>query len=168
MSAATQARRIRVDAQDHFERTRLRDLIKPTRETLAKSRPDPLEWLHAKAYIGDEERDAGLEIRLVYAGLCGATLSRSGWTFNEARRRPGPIDQAPASKWMRLHHEHWLPWARDLDQRRPMLEITIDTIIDEYSFGEIDRRHRWKNGKAQDLVVEALGLYALLTKRGRT
>jgi hypothetical protein len=163
MSALTQARRIRIDAQDHFERTRLRDLIKPTRETEAKLRPDPLEWLHAKLHIGDAERDAGLEIRAVYAAICGAVLSRSGWPTD---RQPGRGGGMPA--WMaEKYRDHWKPWADDLGKRRPMLEITIDTIIDEYSFGSIDRRHHWKNGKAQNLVVEALGLYALLTNRGR-
>jgi hypothetical protein len=163
MSAATQARQIRKDAQDHFERTRLCDLIKPTRETEAKLRPDPLEWLHAKQHIGDAERDAGLEIRAVYAAICGAVMSRSGFPTDRQPGRSGGM-----SSWIaQLYTDHWKPWADELADQRPMLEITIDALIDEHSFNSIDRRYHWKNGKAQELVVEALELYAVLTNRGR-
>lgn len=168
MTSLTQARRIRKDDQDHFERTRPLGKqgtdVRPTRETELRLRPDPLVWLYDRKHIGGEERDAGLEIRAIYAAICGAVMSRSGFPTD---RQPGRGGGMPS--WLAERYtDRWKPWADDLANRRPMLEITIDTLIDERSFGEVDTAHRWKHGKAQNLVVEALGLYALLTNRGRT
>ena len=86
--AEARARRKRLadNALDHAVRTRVKDRLKPTAETEAKLRPDPVERMHDRGSLNDAQRDAALEIRAVFEAVCGSLLSRSAWPDG---RQPG-------------------------------------------------------------------------------
>ena len=157
MTAATQAVRIADDAQDHYERTRLRHMLKPTRETQRKLRPDILARLLASKHITAGQARSGIEIRTVYSYVAAGLLARSGWPTDRLARSPSDCS-TPAV--LIDYRDHYLPWAQFLARHRPMLEITIDLVVDEWTANAIDRARHWRHGTAQEMLVNALALYA--------
>ncbi len=166
------ARRLRLNEQDHYERTWLDQpnsihpelrLCKPTPETAKKAELDPIERLYeigrrsngSRGLIG-EQRDAAYEIRAVYQAVAGALLSRSAWPDGRTPGRSGGI-----AEWLAEAYEgRYKPWARELSRRLVLTGSPMGENCDD-----VDCAFRWRHGRAADLLGEALTLYAQRMER---
>jgi histone H3/H4 len=177
---------LRAVEQDHFERTRHsfmlegRELgyVKPTRETEAKLRADPIAKMVANESLTRERGRAAIEIREVIEALMAGMLARASHL-----RTSGGRLQIPERIAM-MHAQHYRPWAEYLAGRpeqpaltrpeRPMapaparagrcppaLELTIDVVFDGRSLIDCERARGWrKHGTAAKLLSYALAVYA--------
>ncbi|HZB90760.1 MAG TPA: hypothetical protein VE397_04910 [Stellaceae bacterium] len=180
LELAEQRRRARRDAsaRDHFDRTRHSlvlggveiGYVKPTAETEAKLRPDPIVRLVANETLTREQGRAAVEIRTIYERLSAGLLAR---TSDPANRSPGTRPNLP-ERIALLHSQRYLPWARLLggaaaepsraapaqQGRCPeALEVAIAVIIDGATLAQCDRARHWRNGTSAQLLVYALALY---------
>jgi hypothetical protein len=178
--------RLRAAEQDHFERTRHsfildgRELgyVKPTRETEAKLRPDPIAKMVANESLTRERGRAAIEIREVIEALMAGMLARAG-DFRTSGGRP----QIPERIAM-MHAQQYRPWAEYLAGRPeraalrresqpitaaparagrcpPALELSIDVVFDGRSLIDCERARGWrKHGTAAKLLTYALAVYA--------
>jgi hypothetical protein len=158
---------LRLAERDHAERTRVPDRLKPTKETAAKLRPDPIERMHDRGTISDDQRDAAIEIRRIFEAVCGSLISRSRWPDgmgvkgNWRRDLVGVSDRVAI-----LHSDRYKPWANELGRHAPALEVTISVVVDGRSLKELDRDYRRRDGWAASIVQDALGRYVAI-KRGK-
>lgn len=170
-------------AQDHFERTRHSFIlqghelghVKPTAETEARLRPDPLVRLIANQTLTREQGRAAVEIREIYERVAAGLLAH---TSDPARRSSRGRAEMP-ERIALLHVQRYLPWAHYLGGRavepaasaRPQrparrgrcpaaLEVAIDVLIDGRALADGDAARRWRNGTAAKLLVYALAVYA--------
>jgi hypothetical protein len=178
--------RLRAAEQDHFERTRHsfvldgRELgyVKPTRETEAKLRPDPIAKMVANESLTRERGRAAVEIREVIEALMAGMLARAA-DFRTSGGRP----QIPERVAL-MHVKHYRPWAEYLAGRSeqpalvrveravaaapakagrcpPALELTLDVVFDGRSLIDCERARGWrKHGTAAKLLTYALAVYA--------
>jgi hypothetical protein len=178
--------RLRAAEQDHFERTRHsfildgRELgyVKPTRETEAKLRPDPIAKMVANESLTRERGRAAIEIREVIEALMAGMLARAA-DFRTSGGRP----QIPERIAM-MHAQQYRPWAEYLAGRPeraalsresqpiaaapgqagrcpPALELAIDVVFDGRSLIDCERARGWrKHGTAAKLLTYALAVYA--------
>lgn len=181
LALAEQRRRARRDAieRDHVERTRHSlvlggveiGYVKPTAETEAKLRRDPIVRLVANETLTREQGRAAVEIRTIYERLSAGLLAR---TSDPANRSPGTRPNLP-ERIALLHSQRYLPWARILggaaadpahgapaqQGRCPeALEVAIAVVIDGSTLAQCDGARRWRNGTAAQLLLYALALYA--------
>jgi hypothetical protein len=162
--------RLRDAEQDHFERTRHSLIVeghqlghvKPTAETEAKLRADPIVRLIANETLTREQGRAAVEIRGIYERVAAGLLAR---TSDPATRSAGTMPQMPERTAL-LHTQRYLPWARYLTGsplsggRCPAaLEVAIDVIIEGRALGQCDAARRWRNGTAGKLLTYALAVY---------
>lgn len=171
--------RLRAAEQDHFERTRHslvfdgRELghVKPTAQTQAKLRADPIVRLVANETLSREQGRAAVEIRQVYERVAAGLLAR---TSDPATRSSGGFPEMPERTAL-LHARRYLPWVHYLAGRpaaaaeaRPAgaarcpaaLAVAIDVAIDGRSLAQCDAARRWRNGTAAKLLAYALAVYA--------
>jgi hypothetical protein len=175
-------RRRALAAQDEFERTRHSLVVggheighvKPTRETEAKLRQDPLVRLIANETLSREQGRAAVEIREVYYAVVAGSLVRA----HSLDRVQGGRN-AGDTRIDRLHVEHYLPWAVYLGGRGetpalgergaipaergrcpPALPLTIDVVIDGLTLARCDGARGWRNGTACRVLAYALAVYA--------
>lgn len=168
--------RLRAAEQDHFERTRHSLIfdghqlghVKPTAETQAKLRADPIVRLVANETLTREQGRAAVEIRGIYERVAAGLLAR---TSDPATRSAGTTPQMPERTAL-LHAQRYLPWARYLagsaqserpakgGRCAPALEVAIDVIIEGRALGQCDAARRWRNGTAGKLLAYALAVYA--------
>jgi histone H3/H4 len=178
--------RLRAAEQDHFERTRHsfmlegRELgyVKPTRETEAKLKADPIARLVQNETLTRERGRAAIEIREIIEATMAGMLARAA-DFRTSGGRP----QIPERIAM-MHAQHYRPWAVYLAgqpehpalQRAtqeiaaapaqtgrcpPALELTIDVVFDGRSLIDCERARGWrKHGMAAKLLTYALAVYA--------
>jgi hypothetical protein len=199
LALAEEQRRARLAAaaRDHEERTRRSLLIaghevgtiKPTAETEAKLRPDPIVRLVANETLTREQGRAAVEIRLIYERVAGGLLARTG---DPANRSPGTAPDLP-ERIALLHTQRYLPWARYLAgaaaeepapagslSARPArparsgkcgeaLDIAVAVAIEHRSLNECDAARLWRHGMAAKLLTYALAVYADIAgwERGR-
>ena len=117
---AAQAKRQRIAAadQDHYDRTRHSFIyegqelgyVKPTAETQARLRPDPIARLVANETLTREQGRAALEIRIVYERIAAGLLSRSRDLAGASSGHRTEVSDHIAV----LHATRYLPWARYL------------------------------------------------------
>ncbi|HUC64608.1 MAG TPA: hypothetical protein VMA53_04210 [Stellaceae bacterium] len=175
LDRAERQRRTRraADERDHFERTRHSlvfdghelGYVKPTAETAAKLRPDPIVRLVANETLTREQGRAAVEIRMIFERVAAGLLAR---TSDPANRSPGTRPEIP-ERIALLHAQRYIPWARYLGgnatspaQRgrcAPALEIATEVVIDGATLAQCDRRRRWRNGTGAKLLVYALSVY---------
>ena len=185
LALAEQRRRNRRarDEQDHYERTRHSLIyeghelwyVKPTAQTQAKLRQDPLVRLVAHETLTKEQGRAGLEIRHVYFAVVSALLPRAA-----------PMERISHSRSLLdsrvdvLHARNYLPWARYLGgdpERRAKgrcpiaLVVAIDVLIDGATLSRADALHGLRHGTSGRLLDYALLVYVDLAgwerNRGR-
>ena len=118
---AAQRRRARIAAadQDHFDRTRHSFVyggmelgyVKPTAETAARLRPDPIVRLVANETLTREQGKAAVEIRQVFERIAAGLLSRS---HDPAGASGGAHRTEVSDRIATLHATRYLPWARYL------------------------------------------------------
>ncbi|MGO8919860.1 MAG: hypothetical protein ACLQJR_28505 [Stellaceae bacterium] len=167
--------RLRAAEQDHFERTRHSLIfdghqlghVKPTAQTQAKLRADPIVRLVANETLTREQGRAAVEIRGIYERVAAGLLAR---TSDPATRSTGTMPQMPERTAL-LHARRYLPWARYLAgssiPERPAsggrcaaaLEVAVDVIIEGRALGQCDGARRWRNGTAGKLLAYALAVY---------
>jgi hypothetical protein len=173
-------RRAAADA-DHAERTRHslaacgheRGFVRPTAETEARLRPDPISWLVANETLTREQGRAAVEIRDIYERVAAGLLARAG---DMVSRASGGRPQMP-ERIALLHAQRYLPWVHHLGGRDadaadvaparparagrcpPALEVTIDVVVESRALAACDRARRWRNGTAARLLAYALMLY---------
>lgn len=164
--------RLRAAEQDHFERTRHSLIleghqlgrVKPTAETEAKLRADPIVRLVANETLTREQGRAAVEIRGIYERVAAGLLAR---TSDPATRSSGTLPQMPERTAL-LHAQRYLPWARYLAGGAPpasrgrcgaALEVAVDVIIEGRALGQCDAARRWRNGTAGKLLAYALAVY---------
>jgi hypothetical protein len=167
---------------DHIERTRHsfildgRELgyVRPTRETEAKLRPDPIVRLVANGTLSRARGDAAMEIRDIFEHLVAGLWSRAIDVSASKGGGGGPSDRIAT-----LHAGRYLPWAFYLGggpaaapiKGRPgkpskpgrcprALEMSIAVIIDGATLSECDARHHRREGTAAKLLTYALAVYA--------
>jgi hypothetical protein len=178
--------RLRAAEQDHFERTRHsfmldgRELgyVKPTRETEAKLRPDPVARLIQNETLTRERGRAALEIREVIEALMAGMLARAA-DFRTSGGKPKIPERIAL-----MHARHYRPWAEYVAGRPgepalqeasrpvaaipprygrcpPALELTLDVVFDGRSLIDCERARGWrKHGTAAKLLNYALAVYA--------
>jgi len=146
---------------------------KARRERQAKAKPKPpapklrrrdaVQVLHERRVIDGPEVRAALEIRRVWSLITGALWARSQryerYARGTAELTVSPVDDA--------YVDRYKPWADTLTDRQrrtrvPWLDIVHDAIVDERTLSEIDAGRRWREGRAADLLREALELYATM------
>jgi hypothetical protein len=174
--------RRRAAEQDHFERTRHSLVfdgyelghVKPTAETQAKLRADPIVRLVANETLTREQGRAAVEIRSIYERVAAGLLAR---TSDPATRSAGSFPQMPERTAL-LHAQRYLPWVHYLAGRpaaapggtapvRPAgagrcpaaLTVAIDVVIEGKSLAQCDAARHWRNGTAAKLLTYALAVY---------
>jgi hypothetical protein len=159
---AEERRRRRRAAADEAERTRVPDRLKPTRATAARLQPDPIETLHERGSITDPQRDAALEIRQAFVeAVAGAMTTAMRWDGTRGSRTFVGVEEVTLVQIAR--RKRYLRWAQDLGARVPdALAVTIDVVVEGRSLRQCDAERRWRNGRASDLLCEALREYARL------
>jgi hypothetical protein len=159
---AAERRERRRALRDEAERTRVPERLKPTRATAARLQPDPIETLHQRGSLSDRQRDAALEIRVAFAEVVGGAMMRSPrYDGTRGSRSLGGIELATAAAIGR--RKRYRRWAEAFGARVPdALAITIDVVVDGRSLRQVDGERRWRNGRASDLLIEALQSYAQL------
>jgi hypothetical protein len=179
LELAEQRRRARLRAgeQDHYERTRGslslagHELghVKPTAETQAKLRADPIVRLVTNETLTREQGRAAVEIRSIYERVAAGLLAR---TSDPSIRSSGNFPQMPERTAL-LHAQRYLPWVHHLAGRPSTaatgasagrcpeaLPVAIDVVIEGRSLAQCDAARRWRNGTAAKLLVYALAVYA--------
>jgi hypothetical protein len=162
---AAERRERRRALRDEAERTRVPERLKPTRATAARLQPDPIETLHQRGSLSDRQRDAALEIRVAFAEVVGAAMLRSprydGTRGSGFFGTGGGVELSTVAAIGR--RKRYRRWAEVLGARLPdALAITIDVVVDGRSLRQVDGERRWRNGRASDLLIEALQSYAQL------
>jgi hypothetical protein len=185
------ARRLKLAEQDHYERTRhsliVRETdpltgraveiekghLRPTPETEAKLRADPITRMIANETLSQARGQAASEIEEVWSRLVAGLWARASDLSATKGGGGGPSDRIA-----RLHAQHYLPWAVYLGGTpgRPAIDgtpphppgpgncplalvLAIDVIIDGASLAECCRARGLRNGSASDLLVYALAVY---------
>jgi hypothetical protein len=175
--------RRRAAEQDHFERTRHSVVlggyelghVKPTAETEARLRPDPIARMVANETLTREQGRAAVEIRDIFERLAAGLLAHTGDLA--ARTGRGGSPEMP-ERLALLHAQRYLPWAHYLGGRaaeaaqgalpaRPAvqgkcpaaLEVAIDVLIDSQPLARCDAARRWRNGTAAKVLAYALAVY---------
>jgi hypothetical protein len=162
---ARERRDLRRAFQDEAERTRIPHRVKPTRATAARLQPDPIETLHERGRVSDRQRDAALEIRVAFGEVVAGVMMRSprydGTRGSSFVGVGSGVELATAGAIGR--RKRYRRWAEALGTRMPdALAITIDVVVDGRSLRQVDGERRWRNGRANDLLIEALQAYAQL------
>jgi len=178
LALAEQRRRERraAAAQDHFERTRHSvvydgrelGLVRPTAETEARLRPDPIVRLVANETLSREQGRAAVEIREIYERVAAGLLARAG---DLGAPTSGGRPEMP-ERIALLHARRYRPWAIYLAGRRggpsgaaagrcpPALEVAIGVVVESRSLAHCDAAQQWRNGTAAKLLAYALAVYA--------
>jgi hypothetical protein len=188
LADAKRRARLAANERDHQERLRRSLLIaghelghvKPTAETEAKLRPDPIVRLVANETLTREQGRAALEIRMIHERLAAELRAR---VSNPELR--GPRGFFGVNEFIALlHAERYLPWVRHLAGRgateepeagplkglpvKPAragrcpeaLDIAIEVAVDHRSLRECDAARHWRNGISAKLLAYALAVYA--------
>lgn len=137
--------------------------VPPTPQTLAKRQRNPLQVLHERGAIGDEELRAAVEISRVYHAIIGGLFPRAQDPSRQNIRSNPPQEDWPKS--LSDAAKRYKAWAQRLSDNRvmggpPILEVCIDAIVDGQTCCEIDKARRWRKGRAADLIREGLEDYA--------
>jgi hypothetical protein len=184
LALAEQRRRERRTAADadHLERTRHSvvvhghelGFVRPTAQTEARLRPDPIVRLVANETLTREQGRAAVEIREIYERVAAGLLARAGDLVSRAKGGRLEMPERIAV----LHAQRYLPWAHYLGGREveaaslraarppragrcpPALTVVIDVVIESRSLTQCDRERLWRNGTAVKLLAYALALYA--------
>ena len=159
---AAQRRERQRAMRDEAARTRVPDRIKPTRATAARLQPDPIETLHRRGALSDRQRDAALEIRVAFTEVASRAMMRSPrYDGTRGARTFGGVEMATSAAIAR--RKRYRRWAEALAARLPdAVAIAIDVVVDGRSLRQVDTERRWRNGRASDLLIEALQAYAEL------
>src|SRR5262249_7702837 len=120
LALAEQRRRERRTAAeaDHLERTRHSvvvhghelGFVRPTAETEARLRPDPIVRLVANETLTREQGRAAVEIREIYERVAAGLLARAGDLVSRAKGGRLEMPERIAV----LHAQRYLPWAHYL------------------------------------------------------
>lgn len=178
LQAANERReRLRAADQDHYERTRHSlvlgghelGYLKPTAETEARLRPDPIARLVASETLSREQGRAAVEIREIFERIGGALFGRASDLAERSRGARREISDRVTT----LHAARYLPWARYLGgwpatrgaeatagRCPPALEVTVDCAVFQLALRVVDLREGWRRGTATGLLCYALMLYA--------
>jgi hypothetical protein len=162
---AVERRERRRALRDEAERTRVPERLKPTRATAARLQPDPIETLHQRGSLSDRQRDAALEIRIAFAEVAAGAMMRS--PRYDGTRGAGFVGTSNGVELAMAgaigRRKRYRRWAEALGARLPdALAVTIDVVVDGRSLRQVDGERHWRNGRASDLLIEALQAYAQL------
>jgi len=148
--------------RDEAERTRVPERLKPTRATASRLQPDPIETLHERGSITERQRDAALEIRVEFTEIASGAMMRSPrYDGTRGARTFGGVETVTAASIAR--RKRYRRWTGALAARLPdAVAIAIDVVVDGRSLRQVDAERRWRNGRAGDLLIEALQAYAQL------
>lgn len=144
--------------------------VPPTRQTVERLRPDVVAGLLRDGRIGLHHARSAQEIRTVCeAAGRGMTsfLRPELFSIDPARRRGGEdfLDRM-TERERRLWLGRFLPWTRrmlaghaELPGAR-LLDLVLGVVVDNRGLRETETAFRLKHGRAVDLVLAGLELYA--------
>lgn len=130
-----------------------------TEQTRAKLRPDPVDelaayWRRREYREAGELEDAAREIRRIYNMTVEGMMPRAV-DMHAVRGAPKPMPE-----WLaQAKRDRYNPWAKEMgaDGR---LSLVVDWLIQEVPLAQIDKDRKQRNGRASEIVVQALTRYA--------
>lgn len=150
------------EARAKAEQPRIDRGTTETRAKLATEKP--------RQYLVDTEDDpvferACNEIERVYLAITRAVLPRLSSLSRIDGGRGGEIPEGAAM----AHALRWKPWADRLSMLRdgrgiPALALTIDALVDERNFRELDEAYSMRRGTAQKVVRESVRYYCVVAE----
>lgn len=167
-AVADQQRVIRLEDADHFDRTRVGERLRPTRQTEARLLRCPVATLVESGALSVEQGRASEEIHEVYVGILGGLLSHAALSERKERGK-GDMAERLADR----HANHYLPWATYLGGRspfrdlpavigtcQPALELTIDVVIDGATLAGCAAKFHCHHSFAREMLRYSLSVYA--------
>ncbi|PCI47771.1 MAG: hypothetical protein COB49_06700 [Alphaproteobacteria bacterium] len=137
----------------------------PTKETIARLRPDPLVRLKNMNILNDEQIQAFRRIRRAVQTITDGTQVRIA-CFNDVVVQTSRHGHQPESEYeikIKDHYSHWIDRMTIAGfQAGPVLDI----IIDEMSLMAVDRKWGHRKGWAKDRLQASLNLYWALPSSG--
>ena len=128
-----------------------------TEATRRRLRADPVDemaaiWRRQGRRTAGEMEDSAREIRRIYTLLVSGLMCRAGdLTGVRGHGRPFP-------EWLaQARRDRYGPWAAEMKDRLP---VVIDWLVEEIPLRQIDRERRQRNGRAAEIVDQALTRYA--------
>ncbi len=128
-----------------------------TEPTRARLRVDPVGemasiWRRQGRRNAGELEDAAREIRRIYTLLVSGLMCRAGdLTGVRGHSQPFPAWLAQA------RHDRYAPWATEMKDDLPVI---VDWLVEEIPLRQIDRNRKQRNGRAAEVVDQALTRYA--------
>lgn len=159
--AAAERRRRRDEARDEAERTRVPDRVRPTRQTEQRLQPDPVLTLFKSGRITGPQRDAALEIRQAYHEAASVVMATSAQWGGRTARSAGSTEDATLAQIAR--RRRYRDWARAPTMRvAGAYLVAIEVLVDGWGLRALERERGWRNGRAAELLLDALRGYAQL------
>lgn len=127
-----------------------------TAQTVARLKPDPIAWLATRRRdVKPEHIRAAEEIRDIYAAVTAGLWPRS----QQFEREPAGERSGMPMRLVVAHVDRYLPWTRASGQA---CSVVFDLVWEGATCAEVDTARRWRKGTAADVVVQSLGVYAML------
>lgn len=145
----------------------------PTPETVSKLRYDVLAKLYLDGKLDDVQIAAADEIRKVWEAV-GRGLFPRARTLDRIPNRSGAVRRREPADLMthaeaRAWRDRYRPWADEMSvailssvSRVSRLQLTLDIVVDNYGFRQVETWYRLKHGVAAGHLRTALDRYCAL------
>ncbi|MFQ5534687.1 MAG: hypothetical protein ACE5EM_07700 [Sphingomonadales bacterium] len=128
---------------------------KPTAQTRAKLKPDPLWALAQRGVLSNEQIQAAWDIRAAFEIITVPVRLRLA---SLEKIDCGAADHRESERSIRLLKQY-NAWIDEMTRYRLPAGPVLDIVVESLSCREVDRRRRVRKGTARNLLVEALDLY---------
>ena len=148
------------------------EVVRPTRETVAKLRRDLVEQLYAKGRLRQEHLEAAEEIRTVWQAFSrGLGASAMNPVMLALPSRPLRSAVQPVERLTpreeRLWRTRYRPWAGELSakacgggENSTQLRIVVDLAVDNRKLRQVEGWYRLRHGAAFEHLRNGLHRYA--------